>query len=114
MDTLYVGGRGNGKTLHMIKRSAETGRTIVVFNQKHADRINKMANDLGIDIPEAVGINKFRDDYYRFGRANLRKGILVDDLDIIITRLFKDVPIIEATVTDLPTINFINRKESED
>lgn len=112
MAVLFVGGRGDGKTLRMIERSAETGSTIVVLNSKHAERIKVMAKKLGYDIPEPIGIDKFRDDYYRCGR-NFRKGILVDDLDLIIKKLFKNVPINEVTITDFPVVRFISKEESE-
>lgn len=99
MAVVYVGGRGDGKTLRMIKRSAETRSTIVVLNSKHVERIKVMAKKLGYDIPEPMGISQFRDDYYRVGR-DFRNGVLIDDFDLIIRDLFKGVPINAITVTN--------------
>lgn len=60
---IIVGGRRTGKTLELIKMSAETGAVIFVLTYQRAECIENMAKKLGYDIPkpEVIRISSQKD-----------------------------------------------------
>lgn len=80
---LIISGRGNGKTLRLIQRSAMTHSVIVVSNSVRARYVAEMAHDLGYRIPYPVSIHDF----------NKRRGVhynsvLVDDCKDVLESCF--------------------------
>ena len=82
---IYSGGRANGKTYKMTKLSAEKQIPIVCFSSHHLDHIKGMAKKMRINIPEPIHFENVR----RRVIGN-RKGLIVDDLDILLRRIFDD------------------------
>lgn len=91
-----IGDRYSGKTSKLIKRSAEEGSYILCPNKRMASYIFKQAKKMGLDIPYPVTLG---DELSR--NENIReKGILIDELDIILSGIFNGIPIREATITN--------------
>ena len=97
MTEYIIGERQSGKTTELIRRSAETGAYILVANKSTASLIFKQAkmNDYNIPYPITIDdmlsctVNKFV----------WSKGVLIDELDMILSSLFNGVPIRAATIT---------------
>lgn len=84
---IIVGGRGTGKTIELIKRSAETGSVIFVLTYQRAEHIEDIAKKLGYDIPkpEVIRISSGWIDY-----IDMRLGtpMLIDDVDELLSYIF--------------------------
>ena len=97
MTEYIIGERRSGKTTELIRRSAETGAYILVANKSTASLIFKQAkmNDYNIPYPITIDdmlsctVNKFV----------WSKGVLIDELDIILSSLFNGAPIHAVTIT---------------
>jgi hypothetical protein len=81
---IYCGGRGSGKTIKAIQLSVEKQMPIVCFGYNHIEYIKHIAKDMNLKIPEPVMF----DDVRR--RVIGRRGLIVDDLDLILSRIFDD------------------------
>lgn len=96
IEKLILGDRQSGKTTELIKESARTGAYIVVSCRKEAHNVFRSAKELGLDIlfPLTVTdiISKYPSSYI------LQKGILIDNLEEIISHLFNYITIHAATV----------------
>ena len=105
---LIVGGRQNGKTLHLIKRAHEERLYILVRDQDTAHDLFKQAKEMKLDIPFPITVN----EYLRSGRLNgtfaRRDGILIDNIDDIFQYLFGGVHIHEMTIGNYSLWN-VNR-----
>lgn len=84
---IIVGGRGSGKTLELIRRSAETGAAIFVLTYQRAEYIEGIAKKFGYDIqkPEVIRIS-YGGIYYI--DARLGTPILIDDVDELLSYIF--------------------------
>lgn len=97
MTEYIIGERQSGKTTELIRRSAETGAYILVANKSTASLIFKQAkmNDYNIPYPITIDdmlsctVNKFV----------WSKGVLIDELDMILSSLFNGAPIRAVTIT---------------
>lgn len=97
MTEYIIGERRSGKTTELIRRSAETGAYILVANKYTASLIFKQAKLNDYDIPYPITIV---DVLSRTINKSVRsKGILIDELDMILSGLFDGVPIHAATIT---------------
>lgn len=97
--------RQTGKTTELIKRSAETGAVIVVHTGTMARCIEQQAAYMGYIIPRPMGLIHFNsimnDPKFREEREEIfEKGILIDELQLMIDDLFGGVPIHAVTITD--------------
>lgn len=97
MTEYIIGERQSGKTTELIRRSADTGACILVANKSTASIIFKQAKMNDYDIPYPITIN----DVLSGNISNyvMSKGILIDELDMILSGLFNGVPIRAATIT---------------
>ena len=77
-ENAILSGRNTGKTTEMIVRSHMENVPIVTFNSKEAERIEKMAKDLGFSIPQPVTFQNLSDPWHT-GLWTTRE-ILVDEL----------------------------------
>lgn len=115
MDTkIYIGPRGCGKTTALIMKSAETGAYIVAPSRCMADYIRKQANDMGYDIPEPLSV----DEIFRMKRNKpfmntdiMRKGLLVDEAQILLQQFFAPTKIWGITVNDYDNIEYLGSEE---
>jgi hypothetical protein len=81
---VYMKPRGGGKTTSLIHTSAVTGYPILVSTVTQANHIQKMAEHLGLKIPEPVIITQ----HWR-STAKLHAGILIDDLDLMLEQILE-------------------------
>ena len=76
--------RGEGKTSDLLKKSAETGVTVLSFNHMSALYAKDMAQRMGLDVPAPLSITS----------ENILKGVrskvYLDDADCVIKKLFED------------------------
>lgn len=97
---IVIGKRCSGKTTRLIERSAKEGIYILVANKAMARCIADQAKEMGLDIPFPVTL----DEYLRgnkFQGSSIRwDGLLIDDLDMVLNRMFRGIPIREITLTD--------------
>lgn len=80
--------RGGGKTVNLIKMSAQTGDYIICHNIHEANRIQKVARDLGYDIPLPITYHEFLNGNY----GKRISGFLIDNIEMFLQGL-SDVPI---------------------
>ena len=76
MMDLIIKGRGHGKTVDLIKLSAETSIPILSCNPQY---VKEKAKELGIDIPEPVKPVHYK-EYHGYSDSR----VLVDDLDRVL------------------------------
>lgn len=82
---IYWGGRTNGKTIKTIQLSAEKQMPIVCFSYHQMEYIKYRAKEMNLKIPEPIMV----EDVRRKVRGN-RRGLIVEDLDLLLRRLFDD------------------------
>jgi hypothetical protein len=96
--TEYIfGARQSGKTTELIRRSDETGAYILVANKSTASLIFKQAKMNDYNIPYPITIDDMLS--CTVNKSVWSKGILIDELDIILSGLFNGVPIQAVTIT---------------
>lgn len=100
---IYTSGRGQGKTLKAIQLSAEKQMPIVCFSYHQMEYIKYSAKEMNLKIPEPI----IFEDVRRKVIGN-RRGLIVDDLDLLLRRLFDD----EVRYATMGTCN-ITRAEKE-
>ena len=111
---ITIGERCSGKTTKLIKRSAAEGSYILVATKCQAEKIAKQAREMGIDIPYPVTVEAYLN--YKFHGSNItRKGILIDEVDLVLKYIFAGIPIREITLTDSGNIGniFIPKEPDE-
>lgn len=91
---IYCGGRASGKTIKAIQLSAEEQMAIVCFSYHQIEYIKYRAKEMNLKIPEPI----MAEDVRRKVRGN-RRGLIVDDLDLLLRRLF-DNEVRYATMED--------------
>lgn len=84
---IYCGGRANGKTMKAIRLSVEKQMPIVCFNYEHKKDIEHRAYKIGLisKMPEPVLATEVRKKV-----IGNRKGLIVDDLDILLRFILND------------------------
>lgn len=95
---ITIGEKRSGTT-KLIKRSAAEGSYILVATKRQANNIFKQASEMGIKIPFPVTIDDYFNHKFR-GTDIDRKGILIDDVDLVLQHIFADILIHEVTLTD--------------
>ena len=112
---IYVGARRSGKTATLIKKSAETGAYIVAHSRCMADYIRQQANDMGYDIPEPFSVEEIfcmKRNKHFMNTDIMRKGLLVDEAQIVLQQFFAPAKIWGTTVTDFgDNIEYLNPDE---
>ena len=74
--------RRSGKTTHAIKTSAETGATIVTYNEVMARLTEDQGKRLGYDIPKPISIIQ-----YLNMKSKPPKNIIIDELELVLSRI---------------------------
>lgn len=100
---IYTSGRGQGKTLKAIQLSAEKQMPIVCSSYHQMEYIKYRAKEMNLKIPEPI----IFEDVRRKVIGN-RRGLIVDDLDLLLRRVFDD----EVRYATMATCN-ITRVEKE-
>lgn len=86
----------SGKTLELIKLSAETHTYIICLNHKRVDEINRIAMKNNIYIPYPLALSEFL--RHRFYGTRV-KNVLIDNADEIIRALFRPLNVEAITMT---------------
>ena len=97
MTEYIIGERRSGKTTELIKRSAETGTYILVANKHMASLVSTQAQMNGYAIPYPITINEVLSG--NTSSAVRSKGVLIDELDMVLSGLCDGVPIRDVTIT---------------
>ena len=83
--------RGKGKTTSLIVTSSIAHMPIVAYTKETCEYIVRQAEKMRLDIIEPININTFKNNprYYTSTKSwNGIQGILIDDLDIVLTNIF--------------------------
>lgn len=83
MEKMFFGGRRTGKTIELIKRSAETKIPIMVANAHRADALMHQADQMGYKIPHPITVN-----HVMKRQDGLRGSIMLDDAEDILEQIF--------------------------
>lgn len=89
--------RGRGKTVYLIKKSAEFKYPIICCSETQRRIIKNTAKEMGLDIPDPIPFNSINFKEKLRG-LNYFDKLLIDDLEYVLKRLF-DKDIYAATVT---------------
>lgn len=98
MTELIVGSRRSGKTTELIKRAATDNLYILTGTTAQARYIFDQAKEMGYDIPFPVTWEDFQRTEFR-GSSIKRDGLLIDELEHVLCRVFKHIPIKGVTWT---------------
>lgn len=84
---IYCGGRANGKTMKTIQLSIEKRMPIVCWSYEHKKQIEQTAKEMDVKrgMPEPILATEVRKKV-----IGNRKGLIVDDLDILLRRILDD------------------------
>ena len=106
MTQITIGERQSEKTAKLIKRSAAEGSYILTCTKRQATEIVKQAREMGVDIPHPVTVEEFFKHKFRPTDIT-RRGILIDEVDLVLQYIFADIPIREVTLTDCGNIGSV-------
>lgn len=81
IENLIIGGRGSGKTLELIKMSAERNIYIVCADRQRALNIAAMARELGYQIPFPITLMELPI------HSRFIQEVFVDDVDVVLERI---------------------------
>lgn len=82
--------RQTGKTTELIKMSAEKNEYILVANRQRASEVQRMAQNMGLNILYPITLHEYLDTRMR---GSFIKNILIDDADLILQEIFNTVTI---------------------
>ncbi len=101
MFEIIKGARQTGKTTLLIDRAAETGEQIITADYKRAVFVKLLARQYGKAIKEPISVEKFlrMRQYGGFG-INGKCGVLIDDVDAVLWKIFQPCEIKVVTITD--------------
>lgn len=103
-----IGTRGSGKTTKLIEQAAKENLVIVTATDTQANNIRKRADELGLTIvaTSVKNIGNDNTNTNNFDRGSVlaalmrKNGILIDDADLVLTRLLSDITIKGISLTD--------------
>lgn len=84
---IYTSGRGQGKTLKAIQLSVEKQMPIICWSYEHKKQIEQTAREIDVKrvMPEPILATEVRKKV-----IGNRRGLIVDDLDILLRRILDD------------------------
>lgn len=93
---IYYGGRANGKTMKAIQLSVEKQMPIICWSYEHKKQIEQTAREIDVKrvMPEPILATEVRKKV-----IGNRRGLIVDDLDLLLRRIFDD-EVLYATMED--------------
>jgi hypothetical protein len=102
-----IGTRGSGKTTKLIEQAAKENLVIVTATDTQANNIRKRADELGLTIvaTSLKNIGNDNTNTNNFDRGSVlaalmrKNGILIDDADLVLTRLLSDITIKGISLT---------------
>ncbi len=94
---VVFGGRGKGKTAHLIKHAAESGAYIVCSSQEIARRLQQRAQQMGLTIRFPITMDEFAGGHFHPPGC---KGFLIDNTLELIQGLAKGVPVLAISMDE--------------
>ena len=99
-----IGTRGSGKTTKLIKQAAKENYVIMTATNRQADNVRKQADELGLTVLATSVENIINDNGIKRGSVLAilmqKNGILIDDADLVLTRILSGVTIKGISLTD--------------
>lgn len=95
MSTIYSMPRQSGKTAMLIKKSSETGMTIVVPTMAMRDYTKKRAFIMGLTIPDPITIRQFVATIYKDSMMH-KESYLMDELQLALRIMGVDAAIVDS------------------
>lgn len=84
--TVYIAGRQTGKTIHLIRVSAETGAVIVAPTYQMVKYIDQMAREFGLKIPPPISVLEWAQMVAR-KQVHSEQRYLVDELQMVLSQM---------------------------
>lgn len=98
-------GRGRGKTIYLIKKSAEFKYPIICCSETQRRIIKNTAKEMRLDIPDPISFSSINSKEKLRGLSNFDK-LLIDDLEHVLKRIFdKDIYVATVTCDSCESIN---------
>ena len=98
-----IGTRGSGKTTKLIKQAAKENSVIMTTTNAQADNIRKRADELGLNVVATSFDGILSNNYVKRGsvlESLIRiNGILIDDADLLLTRILSGITIKGISLT---------------
>ena len=92
---IIVRGRMGGKTVEAIKIAARNNYTLVCYSVNEVKRVQKIAEDLGVKIPQPIMFG----DFINHGpQTRGIKGFIIDNADMLLERMAGGKPIRAITM----------------
>lgn len=99
-----IGTRGSGKTTKLIKQAAKENSVIMTTTNRQAENVRKQADELGLTVLATSVENIINDNGIKRGSVLAvlmqKNGILIDDADLVLTRILSGVTIKGISLTD--------------
>ena len=99
-----IGARGSGKTTKLIKQAAKENSVIMTTTNRQAENVRKQADELGLTILVTSVENIISSNGINRGSVLAvlmqKNGILIDDADLVLTRILSGVTIKGISLTD--------------
>ena len=99
-----IGARGSGKTTKLIKQAAKENYVIMTATNRQAENVRKQADELGLTVLVTSVENIISSNGINRGSVLAvlmqKNGILIDDADLVLTRILSGVTIKGISLTD--------------
>ena len=99
-----IGTRGSGKTTKLIKQAAKENSVIMTTTNRQAENVRKQADELGLTVLVTSVENIISSNGINRGSVLAvlmqKNGILIDDADLVLTRILSGVTIKGISLTD--------------
>ena len=99
-----IGTRGSGKTTKLIEQAAKENYVIMTATNRQAENVRKRADELGLTVLVISVENIINDNGIKRGSVLAvlmqKNGILIDDADLVLTRILSGVTIKGISLTD--------------
>ena len=99
-----IGTRGSGKTTKLIKQAAKENYVIMTATNRQAENVRKQADELGLTVLVTSVENIISSNGINRGSVLAvlmqKNGILIDDADLVLTRILSGVTIKGISLTD--------------
>lgn len=99
-----IGTRGSGKTTKLIKQAAKENSVIMTATNRQAENVRKRADELDLTVSVTSVENIINDNGINRGSVLAvlmqKNGILIDDADLVLTRILSGATIKGISLTD--------------
>lgn len=95
-------GRRGGKTIEAIKKAVRNNYTLVCCSANEVERVQKIAKELGVEIPQPITFSEFTNGSELKTAAS---GYVIDNVDMLLQKMAGGKPIRAITATYEPRKN---------